>query len=177
MSWVTDIEEAEELILQAGTCRSIDNRRVATSMRCMSFCDVATFTKEFGALIHRLMQLSSDEVCHYAVLDPHPKHFFLRLFNKYPVIELHLENMPDQYTASLNESPGENSVDALNTLCDEWVLIPNSHNWFVHCRRSSEQSSGHLWLPERWIQDAQNAYSGLRYPSELEPNDDPTWSS
>ncbi len=161
MSWVTDIERAEELLLQAGTCRIIDSRRVATSMQCLSFDDMATFTKVFGTLVHRLMQLSSDELCHYVVLDPHPKQFFLRFYDKYPVIEIRSSDTPEQYAASFNNNPGRNPGDALNTLCYEWVIVPQSHSWFIHCMRSSEDSSGHLWLLQQWIEDAQKAYEAF----------------
>jgi hypothetical protein len=133
MSWVKDIEQVEELLLQAGTCRFVDNRRIATSLQCMSFCDIATFTRAFGALVHRLMQLSADDICNYVILDPDPKHFFLPHFNKYPIIELRSEDTLDQYVASFNESLGTNLGDALNILCYEWVIIPQSHRWFVHC--------------------------------------------
>jgi hypothetical protein len=175
MSWVTDVEQAKELILQAGTCKWIDNRRVATSLQCMSFCDVATFTRDFGILVSSLMQLSADTVCNYVVLDPHPENFFFHQFNKYPVIELRSKEILEQYTAYFNQSPSSNSHDALGTLCYEWVIIPQSHHWFVHCLRDSEQSSGHLWLPAEWIEQAQNMYSGLTYLAELEPNSDDTW--
>jgi hypothetical protein len=175
MNWVTDVERANKLLLQAGTCRFVDNRRIATSMQCMSFCDIATFTKEFGVLVHRLMQLSEDSVCNYVILNPDPKHFFLPHFSRYPVTELHYGDTLDQYAASFNESFGTNPADTLNTLCYEWVIIPQSHRWFVHCLRSSEQSSGHLWLPEKWVEEAHNTYEGLTYPAELEANTDTTW--
>jgi hypothetical protein len=175
MSWVTDIEQAKKLLLQAGTCKLVDNRRVATTMKCMSFDDAGTCTMEFGAVLHWLMQLSSDEICHYVVLDPDPTHYFLHHFKKYPVIEIRSKDTLDQYIASLNEDPGGSRADAIGTNCYEWMIIPQSHLWFAHCVRSSEDSGGHLWLPEKWIAEAKIAYPGLTYPPELAPNTDRTW--
>jgi hypothetical protein len=175
MSWVTDTEQAKELLLQAGTCRVVDSCRVATSMQCMSFDDVGTCTKEFGALLHRLMQLSVDETCHYIVLNPDPRHYFLHHFKKYPVVEIRADDTLEQYIAILNEDPGGSPADAVGTNCYEWVVIPPSHRWFVHCQRSSGDLGGHLWLPQEWIEDAQNTYRWLTYPSKLEANTDRTW--
>lgn len=175
MCWVTDSEQAKELLLQAGTCRVVDSRRVATSMQCMSFDDVGTRTKEFGDLLHRLMHLSADKTCHYVVLDPDPTHYFLHHFKKYPIVEIRAEETVEQYLAILNEDPGGSPADAVGTNCYEWVIISPSHRWFVHCQRMSEDSGGHLWLPEGWIEDAHSAYQWLTYPSQLEINTDSTW--
>jgi hypothetical protein len=175
MRWVTDLERAKQILLQAGTCKLVDNRRVATSLQCISFDDAGTCTTEFGAFLHRLMQLSADEMCHYVVLDPDPKHYFLHHFKKYPIIEIRSEDTLDQYIASLNEDPGGSPPDAIGTNCYEWLIIPQSHLWFVHCLRSNNDSGGHLWLPERWIEDARAAYPWLTYPAELAPNCDISW--
>jgi len=67
----------------------------------------------------------------------------------------------EQYIEILNEDPGGSPADAVGTNCYEWVIVPPSHRWFVHCQRSSEDAGGHLWLPEKWIEDAQNTYRWL----------------
>jgi hypothetical protein len=177
MSWVTDNEKAKELLLQAGTCKYTDSRRIATPLKCVSFDDANTCTKHFHSLLQSLMKLSGDQVFHYIVLNPDPRQYFVAHFKKYPVLQFHISDSSGQYLADLNEDPGGSPTDAIGTNCYEWVILPQSHMWFVHCLRSSGDSGGHLWLPESWIAKVSVIHPWLIYPSELEPNDDPTWPS
>ena len=176
MRWVTDVEQARELLLQAGTCHVVDNRRVSTPLECTSFDDAGTCTAEFNTLIQSLMKLSGDEKCNYIVLDPDPIQYFLRHFNKYPILEICAGDSSEQYLALLNEDPGGSPADAVGTNCYEWVILPHSHKWFIHCVRISDDSGGHLWIPESWIAKALDVYQWLRYPAGLATNTDPSWS-
>ena len=174
MSWISD-DRARELLLQAGTCKYIDSRRIETSLHCLSFDDANTRTEQFHSLLLSLLKKSLDEICHYIVIDPDPEQYFHRHFQKYPIAELRTSNSASQYFARLNEDPGGSPADAIGTNCYEWVIVPLSHRWFIHCLRSASDEGGHLWIPSDWISEATAAHRWLNYPPQLEPNDDPTW--
>jgi hypothetical protein len=164
--WITDRAVAKQLLLEAGTCRYIDSRRYSTVLELVSFDDAATCTREFARLIQALLILSNDRAAHYMVLDPQPVTYFHRHFGKYPILSLLRGDSAETYIALLNEDPGGSPADAVGTNCYEWIILPESHRWFVHCLRDSDSFGGHLWLPASWIEQLKNAYSWLDHPAQ-----------
>ena len=168
MSWEANDENARQLLLEAATCRYIDSRRVRTSLLCLSFDDAATLTREFAELLQRLLRWSEDEQAHYIVLKPDPIWYFHRYFSKYPIVPIHRGDTSDTYLRSLNEDPGGSPADAAGTNCYEWVILPTSHRWFVHCMRDQADKGGHLWLPKVLLQQTTAAFPWLKYPADAE---------
>jgi hypothetical protein len=164
--WITDDAVAKQLLLEAGTCRYIDSRRYSTTFELVSFDDAGTCTPEFAGLVQALLTLSEDSAAHYMVLDPDPVAYFHRHFGKYPILSLWKGDTAETYLALLNEDPGGSKADAVGTNCYEWVILPESHSWFVHCLRDSDSFGGHLWLPARWIEQAVKSYPWLDYPAQ-----------
>ena len=82
------------------------------------------------------------------VLKPDPIWYFHRHFLKYPIFSFDINNASAGYLSLLNEDPGESPSDAVGINCYEWVILPASHRWFVHCMRDSGDKGGHLWIPE-----------------------------
>jgi hypothetical protein len=167
--WIVDDATGKRLLLEAGTCRYIDSRRYGTALALVSFDDAATCTREFAALLQALMALSEDNVAHYVVLSPEPVTYFHHRFRKYPIVSIHKGDTTEIYLNLLNEDPGNSPADAVGTNCYEWVILPDSHRWFVHCLRDSDSYSGHLWLPENWIGKMVPLYPWLEYPPGSSP--------
>jgi len=167
MRWITDEIAAKQLLLEAGTCRYIDSRRYATPLSLVSFDDTATCRRYFADLIQLLLGLSEDSKAHYMVLDPDPVKYFHYHFGKYPIVTLEKGDTPETYLQLLNEDPGDSRADAVGTNCYEWVILPQSHRWFVHCLRDADNSGGHLWMPSGWIEKSAQLYPWLQYPPEL----------
>jgi hypothetical protein len=80
------------------------------------------------------------------------------------------DDTAETYLALLNEDPGGSLSDAVGTNRDEWVILPDSHRWFVHCLRDSDSFGGHLWLPASWIAQARESRSWLDYPARSSSN-------
>lgn len=170
MRWIRDDVAAKQLILEARTCRYIDSRRESTVLEVLSFDDAAICTREFARLVQELLALSSDNAAHFIVLHPEPVAYFHRHFGKYPILSLQRGDTAETYLALLNEDPGGSPADAVGTNRDEWVILPESHRWFVHCLRDSDSFGGHLWLPASWIEQVRESHPWLDYPAQSSSN-------
>jgi len=164
--WITDHTVAKQLLLEAGICRYIDSRRYSTILEPISFDDAGTCTREFANLLQALLALSNDRNAHYIVLDPDPLKYFHKHFGKYPILSLQKGDPAETYLALLNEDPGGSPADAVGTNCYEWVILPESHGWFVNCLRDSDRFGGRLWLPASWIEQVRRIYPWLDYPAQ-----------
>lgn len=149
MRWIRD-DEFKTIFLLAKTCTFIDSARESTTLKRLVFDDASTCTYEFGDMLLQLMQWSGDPVANYIVLDPDPVHYFHRLFNKYPVLEIAVGDTSADYLKFLNEDPGGSPGDAVGTNFNAWAIVPPSLKWFVHALRSSDDEGGHLWVPAEW---------------------------
>ena len=171
MNWITNNGVAAQLLLEAATCKYIDSRRIVTSLVCLSFDDASTFTDEFAELLQSLLRWSDDQEAHYMVLKPDPIWYFHKHFSKYPIVLIRQGETTEDYLASLNEDPGSSRADAVGTNCYEWVILPASHQWFVHCMRDSSDKGGHLWIPKSFLEQTRDAFQWLAYPAESEVAD------
>jgi hypothetical protein len=166
MHWINDDAAAKQLLLEAGTCRFIDSRRYTTTLEVLSFESAGTCTPEFAGLVQALLSLSNDNAAHYMVLYPHPVTYFHQHFGKYPILSLQKGDLAESYIALLNEDPGGSPADAVGINCYEWVILPESHKWFVHCLRDWYSFGGHLWLPASWIEQVKDSRPWLDYPAQ-----------
>jgi len=172
MSLEADDAKAKQLLLEAATCRYIDSRRIETALACLSFDDASTFTPQFALLLQRLIAWSRDRQAHYMVLKPDPVWYFHKHFSKYPIVAIRQGDTPEAYLSSLHEDPGESPADAVGINCYEWVILPESHRWFVHCMRDAADIGGHLWIPKSLLESIQEQFPWLAYPAQAEIN---TW--
>ena len=165
---MTNGKDAARLLLDAATCRYIDSRRIGTSLVCLSFDDAATCTRGFAGLLQSLLSWSEDQEAYYMVLKPDPIWYFHKQFAKYPIVSIRQGDSTEVYLASLNEDPGGSPADAAGTNCYEWVILPASHRWFVHCMRDAGDKGGHLWIPKAMLEQTTAAFPWLAYPAEAE---------
>jgi hypothetical protein len=163
--WINDVV-ANNLLLEAATCRYIDSRRYSTTLEAMSFDDSSTFTPEFGELVQELLSLSTDNQAHYMVLRPEPVTYFHHHFGLFPIVALKKGDTAETYLALLLEDPGGSPADAVGINCYEWVILPESHRWFAHCLRDSDSYGGHLWLPSTWIKQVTESRPWIDYPAQ-----------
>jgi len=149
--WIGDDKQFNELFLQCMTCVFIDNGREPTSLVRLSFDDAGIGTRAFASLLQKLLEWSKDTSCFYVVLRPDPVHFFHRLFEKYPAIEILAGISFEEYVAALHRGPEQSPIDALGTVYSERVVMPPSLSWFVHSYQSSDDTDGHLWVMSEWV--------------------------
>jgi hypothetical protein len=171
MSWITNDKVAKQLLLEAATCKYIDSRRLTTLLVCLSFDDAFICTDGFAELLQRILRWSNDHEAHYMVLKPDPVWYFHKHFSKYPIVAIRSGETTEEYLASLHQDPGGSPADAVGTNCYEWVILPTSHQWFVHCLRDSSDKGGHLWIPQSWLEQTKDAFPWLTYPAEAEAAD------
>lgn len=88
MPWIEDKKLFEEVFLKARDCVFTDSGRNLTTLHKLIFDDAQLCTDEFVDLLQELMRRSGDSNCFYIVLDPDPVHYFHRLFDKYPAVEI-----------------------------------------------------------------------------------------
>jgi len=158
MRWITQEPEFRDIFLRAREGVYIDSRRVKTTLCRLTFDDVAVCTSRFADLLQHLMKYSEDSVAHYVVLDPDPVHYFHRHFNKYPALEISLEDSPASYLSAMNEDPGNSPADAIGGHWWAYAVVPPSLKWFVHALRSDSDDSGHLWMPSSYVDRVQQVY-------------------
>jgi hypothetical protein len=161
MRRVEDKAEFKKILLEAATCVFIDSRREPTPLRLLVFDDAMLCTDYFLSALRSLMEFSADPVAYFVVLNPDPVNNFYRLYNKYPVWEVARSDSAEAYMAALNEDVGDGQGFSLSILSSTWVVVPPSGDWFIHAMRSSDDDSGHLWVPQVWVSKLQGAHPGL----------------
>lgn len=152
MRWVEDKDEFNKLFLEARTCVYIDSGRYHTALRRLVFDDAEICTMKFVSLLQGLMEWSGDGATYYVVLDPDPRYYFHRLFNRYSTLEIKRGDSAKDYLAFLNEDPGGSPADAVGTNWWACAVVPLSRTWFVHALRASRSNGAHLWVPPEWIE-------------------------
>lgn len=165
--WLQDGELFRKLFLQCMTCVFIDNGREPTSLVRLVFDDAEIGTRAFASLVQKLLEWSGDQSCSYVVLRPDPVHYFHRLFDAFPVVEIDRGSAPEEYLASLNRGPEQSPADAIGTNYDERVIVPPSLNWFVHSFSSSGDQDGHLWIPSGWVGKVAEVYPYATVPASV----------
>jgi hypothetical protein len=158
MRWINQESEFKDIFLRARECVYIDSGRITTPLKKLLFDDAEVCTLRFADLLQNLMEYSCDSVAHYIVLDPSPVHYFHRLFDKYPAVEIARGDALEAYLAALNEDPGGSIPDAIGTNWWACVIVPPSIKWFVHALRSDFDNSGHLWIPPEYTNRVGNLY-------------------
>jgi len=162
MRWIEKKADFERTFLEAKTCVFIDSGRYQTSLQRLIFDDAEICTTKFANLLQLLMEWSDDLAAAYVVLDPDPVHYFYRLFNRYPAIEIAHGDSARDYLQLLNADPGGSPADAVGTNWWTCVIVPTSGKWFVHALRDSGSNGGHLWIPPQWLPKVSEVYPYAR---------------
>lgn len=158
MRWINQESEFREILLRARTGVYLDSGRIPTPLRKLLFDDAEIRTLAFGNFLQELMELSADSKAHYIVLNPDPVYYFYDHFNKYPVLEIHSNDVSENYIDGLNQALDHSPADAIGINWWECVIVPPSLKWFVHALRSDRDDSGHLWVPPEYLDRIHEVY-------------------
>lgn len=161
MRRVTDKGEFEKILLEARTCEYVDSRREPRPLQLVVFDDGMLCADYLFASIADLMDSSADPVAYFIALRPDPIDNFYRLYKKYPVLEIARNDSAEAYVKGLNEDLGDGRGFSLGNLSLTWVIVPPSKKWFIHAIRSDAGDSGHLWVPEEWVDRLLAAHPGI----------------
>jgi hypothetical protein len=159
LHWIYDSRIYENIALNADKLMVSYPSEPAKKFSRLLFDSEELCTRPFFELLKTLMTCSSDTICHYLVIDPDPRNYFKRHFNKYPLVEIDILDTIENYLMMLNEDPGFSPADAIGTNWSEYLIIPPSKLWFIRAvRDDSSNHGGHLWIPKDWQSNILNIY-------------------
>jgi hypothetical protein len=161
MHWIESKDEFDKILAAARMCVYIDSRRQSTHLHLLHFDDVTLCTPQFANLLQDLIMRSEEGAAHFIVVEPHPSLYFYRSYGKYPALEIARGDSAEDYLKKMNEDPEGNSGDCVSNVYTSYVVVPPSNGWFIHAIRSSDDNSGHLWVPPEWMGELVQAHPFL----------------
>ena len=163
MRWITEENVFTSVLSETNEAIRIDARIDLRKRNRLVFDSWELCTDVFLGLLQGLMRLSGDGIAYYIVRNPDPVQYFVKELNRYPLLEIRVDDSCEAYLAALNEDPGGSPADAVGINWTEYALLPPSMKWFVRGLRDNDK--GQLWIPREWTQTVMDLYP---YASEFE---------
>ena len=159
MRWLKDGKEVEDALRQGSECASTDDPLRHPGLERLTFDSVEFHSRTFLHFLRKLMEWSGDKSFQYAVLNPDPINYFFASFQRYPLIEIAVDDTADASIAALTEAPDASPADAIGTNWSEYVIVPPSKQWCIHAKRDARSGEGgHLWVPQTWSDKVKEVY-------------------
>src|SRR5881397_666685 len=126
MRWIGEEKVFADVLSYASEIAKIEARSQPRKLTRLIFDSSELCTRVFLGLLQTLMRASGDGVSYYIVLNPDPIKYFVACFKKYPLLEIRVDDPPEDYLAALNEDPGGSPADAGGINWSEYVILPPS---------------------------------------------------
>src|SRR5262245_30133063 len=111
MRWITEENVFASVLSETNEAIRIDARIDLRKRNRLVFDSWELCTDVFLGLLQGLMRLSVDGIAYYIVLNPDPVQYFVKEFNRYPLLEIRVNDQCKDYFPALNENPEGSPAD------------------------------------------------------------------